>query len=327
MVGHYSIKIHLNLNKCDNPLHLLINTSNYHPNSKIPDSNTIGFPSFKHKRFDYNFAFNCVVQTHKISIRMASPSFKQRFQNKVSTMSRFGELELDSNRAISIPANYQIHKTVMQVSASNIIKGNLQSPKAPIHDYLDQPHMPSIDHGSYFTALHASEALPYKHHLSRSVDLAQPINKDILPNLSLQKTIDSHRRNFSYSATQRKVAEEISQVRESPKTRQGSLDSDYYRKIQASPGFKPYTLSDYKAIKPDKYYELGGLGQINVGTEDWVKKKETHDKRKEYAQRIKEKSSMPTYNLISPIKEDRALNVRQMETHIPLSPVKLIDRN
>lgn len=37
--------------------------------------------------------------------------------------------------------------------------------------------------------------------------------------------------------------------------------------------FSPYTLKDYKNIQSDKYYQLGGLGAFNIGTEEWNRKK------------------------------------------------------
>ena len=46
--------------------------------------------------------------------------------------------------------------------------------------------------------------------------------------------------------------------------------------------YQPYTISDYKNIKFEKYFELGGLGPTYVGSEDWVKKKELYDKRRKY---------------------------------------------
>ena len=33
-------------------------------------------------------------------------------------------------------------------------------------------------------------------------------------------------------------------------------------------GYIPYTLSEYKIIKPTSYYELGGLGAYNIGTKE-----------------------------------------------------------
>ena len=38
--------------------------------------------------------------------------------------------------------------------------------------------------------------------------------------------------------------------------------------VKAIEEYKPYTLKDYQNIKADKYYELGGLGPSNLGTED-----------------------------------------------------------
>ena len=51
--------------------------------------------------------------------------------------------------------------------------------------------------------------------------------------------------------------------------------------------YKPYTLKDYQIIKTDKYFELGGLGPSNLGTEDWKQKKEMMDKRISYAKHVK----------------------------------------
>ena len=50
--------------------------------------------------------------------------------------------------------------------------------------------------------------------------------------------------------------------------------------------YTPYTLKDYHAIKTNKYLELGGLGAFMIGTEEWQKKKELHDKRKSYARQV-----------------------------------------
>jgi hypothetical protein len=46
--------------------------------------------------------------------------------------------------------------------------------------------------------------------------------------------------------------------------------------------FKPYTIKDYYSIKPKTYYQLGGLGPSNVGSDDWILKKNLKEKRKNY---------------------------------------------
>ncbi|CAG9315557.1 unnamed protein product [Blepharisma stoltei] len=265
---------------------------------------------------------------------MASPSFKDRFQNKTSTMSRLGELDLDTSRAITMPNSHQIHKTVMQVSASNIIKGPIQSPRAPAADYPQFPsqnHISTFDNSSYLNSSTSNDTSAYKHHLSRSVDFSNPpLIPDVYHNLH-QKTIDSHRRNFSYSAAQRKVAEDYNNaLKETPKTRQAQYEGDYYRSKKIQGGFKPYTLNDYKAIKPEKYYELGGLGPT-IGSDDWLKKREIHEKRKEYADKIKQtkQNIVPPYNLVTPFKDEKNFSLRQSDNGmpVPLSPVKIMNHD
>jgi hypothetical protein len=46
--------------------------------------------------------------------------------------------------------------------------------------------------------------------------------------------------------------------------------------------FKPYTLRDYKEIKPQKYFSLGGLG-ANVGGDEWRKQRLKLDRMTEYS--------------------------------------------
>lgn len=50
--------------------------------------------------------------------------------------------------------------------------------------------------------------------------------------------------------------------------------------------FKPYTLQDYQSIKPTNYYTLGGLGPSNIGTEDWLRRKQLIDKRNDYGRKV-----------------------------------------
>ena len=50
--------------------------------------------------------------------------------------------------------------------------------------------------------------------------------------------------------------------------------------------FSPYTLKDYKKIKPNKYILLGGLG-ANIGNEDWKKASEKKQKMKNYWKTLK----------------------------------------
>ena len=54
---------------------------------------------------------------------------------------------------------------------------------------------------------------------------------------------------------------------------------------RASPensGYVPYTLKEYKATKPRSYYQLGGLGPIHIGSDNWKIKKNMYSKRYQY---------------------------------------------
>ena len=62
--------------------------------------------------------------------------------------------------------------------------------------------------------------------------------------------------------------------------------SPNFPKKQSKINYTPYTLTDYERIKFDKYYVLGGLGPVNLGTEEWRAKKLALDRRNKYANRV-----------------------------------------
>jgi hypothetical protein len=78
--------------------------------------------------------------------------------------------------------------------------------------------------------------------------------------------------------------------------------------------FVPYSIKDYNNIKPEGYYELGGLGPSSVGTDDWVKRKEMQERRKEYAKQIVANNSnrLPPSNKRRPERQvEEKLSARQ----------------
>ena len=50
--------------------------------------------------------------------------------------------------------------------------------------------------------------------------------------------------------------------------------------------FTPYSLNDYKLIKPKKYYMLGGVGPARIGSDEWVVEKNSLEKRRKYAAEV-----------------------------------------
>ena len=52
---------------------------------------------------------------------MATTNFMERFKDKISTMGRFGELELDSNRAVSKQSSCFQTKSNLKLAANSIL--------------------------------------------------------------------------------------------------------------------------------------------------------------------------------------------------------------
>ncbi|OMJ68102.1 hypothetical protein SteCoe_34537 [Stentor coeruleus] len=91
--------------------------------------------------------------------------------------------------------------------------------------------------------------------------------------------------------------------------------------------YKPYTLKDYQNIKSDKYYELGGLGASNVGTDEWKLRKEMIEKRLSYGKQVKiANANLPPVVMKKTLKEEvkvvsKAERAKQFARMIP-KPVK-----
>lgn len=193
---------------------------------------------------------------------MATANFIDRFKNKVSTVGKSGELDINVSRPIVKASSAQFHKSIMQLSASNIIRNNLQSPT----------HPPLLDSYKSARPIRVDSTEDYQLLTQKNADdFSSPSRTNVLSGTSskmsgINETEKKPRRKHSHSATP--VRKE--QLPEVPKTSDGvtqSLEPRYSQRTQNSE-FSPYTLQDYQVIKTDKYYELGGLGPINVGTED-----------------------------------------------------------
>ena len=53
---------------------------------------------------------------------------------------------------------------------------------------------------------------------------------------------------------------------------------------------EPETFEQFNKKNPGKYYELGGLGPVNVGTEQWKQGKNRRTQAQEYARSVREKN-------------------------------------
>ncbi|CAG9327667.1 unnamed protein product [Blepharisma stoltei] len=208
---------------------------------------------------------------------MAQTNFIERFKNKVSTIGKSGEIEIDPAKPILKANSAQFHKSIMQLSASNIIRNNLQSPKPDTFVSARPIKVAAKDD---------SPTSPKTVTATFSAPLQPEVINGATPNISQSRNPDQNqRRNYSHSATPFRKP----QVDDVPKTSDGITQSfeSRYAKKQGVIDFSPYTLTDYHMIKNDKYYELGGLGAVNIGTEEWIKRKEMQDRRVDYAKQVK----------------------------------------
>jgi hypothetical protein len=124
---------------------------------------------------------------------------------------------------------------------------------------------------------------------------ATPVNElDLTPRSGNNNPADSFPRKQTQSA--KPFRNLIREEKKSVKT------SGYLPPVEE---FKPYTLRDYQNIKPEKYYELGGLGPSTIGSEQWKIKKQIINRRNEYIKQIflTSNNNLPPSSMRHPIEK------------------------
>ena len=166
---------------------------------------------------------------------MASKNFQERFKNRYSTISQDGAISINPERAIIKPSPSQLHSTVIKTSANSIINSGVISPAQKY----------SLQNSDYSFYGSASVAYTEPAALRFSTNLDEPSNE-----------IVKRANNQSALPLRNKDSQSLTKEEFSNKT--------FQKNIQ----YKPYTLKDYNIIKPTNYYQLGGLGPSNIGTDD-----------------------------------------------------------
>ena len=180
---------------------------------------------------------------------MSDSSFIERFKYKSSTLSISGLTEVNPDRVVSKPPPSQVHGSIIKASANFILKkSNSPQPEhfSPVHSSI-----PSLKNSSSNKTHAQSSNFPPN---SESPKFAK--RKMMPPTPIIAK----------------------SEVGGPPEY--AELNRSYDKKEMKE--FKPYTIKDYYSIKPKAYYQLGGLGPSNVGSDDWILKKKLKEKRKNY---------------------------------------------
>lgn len=170
--------------------------------------------------------------------------FAERFRDKSSTMSYSGTLAVNPSLAVRKPSEAQVHSNILKSSANSILKKSIS---------------PQPDTFAAFHGTNPSIKLSQNDH--------QHAQSSFLPTHS-----DSPR------LIKRKLVP-IAPVLDSSEGKHKEMNRSYERTEYKN--FTPYTLKDYHSIKPQTYYQLGGLGP-NVGSEEWLQKKNLNEKRINY---------------------------------------------
>jgi hypothetical protein len=183
-----------------------------------------------------------------------SNSFVSRFKNKSTTVSINGELQVNPERAILRPNEFQLHSSIIN-SANFILKGSSGSVSNQI------------------SAIHSSNPSNLENFIEQ--DHAQ-VKSSMLPLKLSSPKLEKRKKNASTTPIIAKndLANEVPAK---------GINKSYERKRKE---FTPYTIRDYYSIKPHDYYQLGGLGPVNVGTFEWLQKKQLNDKRIKYGKNV-----------------------------------------
>jgi hypothetical protein len=226
---------------------------------------------------------------------MASNEFIARFQGKTSTMSKHGTFNVEGTPTVnktSSPFQFT-SQSIMRSSGED--KTNYAFQSMPSSGYNFFRPIKALAHSSSIqpqTEVLSTIPMPPSDSIStQPIPLQEPQVK-LPPAARMSPKSDTAAlRRSNYPPMPKKR-------RQSPASVQGTVESVTEKQLAPiKDSFSPYTLKDYKQIRPSKYYILGGLGAVNIGSEEWKAKKSLYDKRTDFArklQRLHAEQILPT---------------------------------
>jgi hypothetical protein len=181
---------------------------------------------------------------------MSSLSFQERFKSRTTILSNSGALLINPSASITKAKASQLHSLPKAQMSSPVSKSSKVSPQYPLG------HSGSSFYSSELKALSEVPSLKHSYKPDKPLDKSPSRHQ-------YQSSLPVRKKNYS------------------------SMDcNEIVNKTYIKIDYTPYTLKDYKTIKPQTYYLLGGLGPSNIGTEDWSKKKELKEKRWSYGKDV-----------------------------------------
>lgn len=227
---------------------------------------------------------------------MASNDFITRFQGKIGTMNKHGTFNLEGQ----VPIN---RASAFQSTGQSIIRSSFES-NDKVYAFQSLPNsgynffrpIKALGHSSSILATEELQSNTTAQTIESSsfpksnvVQVQEPIPEVIARMSPKSDTAAMRRMNYPPAPKRKRLSpasgHEVPVVKEDPKP-----------SPSRSP-YNPYTLKDYKQIRPNRYYMLGGLGAANIGTEIWTEKKSLYDRRADFAkklQRLHAEQLLPT---------------------------------
>ena len=199
-----------------------------------------------------------------------SLAFKERFRDRMGAVGRQGELE-DPNSLPSSQIQPPLHTSPLPFARPlHLHQSQASQPSFPP---VRPPAQPAV------AAAHSTTMVgtPLKGSLSESIPLRKP------PLATQTNTPISHRNDL------RKSSDILKKTIEKPGFFAANTNNPE-KKARSEPrsqaGFSPYTLEDYRLIRPTKYSPLGGLGASMVGSQEWLRKKDLDSRKKTYGLQV-----------------------------------------
>lgn len=231
---------------------------------------------------------------------MAALSFQEKFKHKVSVMGRQGELSMSQARPIA--ALLPESKSHFRAAAAAVIQGI--TPVQPSETHLSLQQESKEDFPVFAKPIRITRKV-----ISDTFsECAAPVRLMVAEvAMSEHAVVGDHKVSHSIDF-QRPVRDTTQPLYPPLSLKAPSKDSVHnHRKQIKSADFTPYTLQDYRKIKPSKYYFLGGLGPVNKENPEWKFRFQLQHRRVEYGKRVlrsaKEGTPTPSMLRYSPSEE------------------------
>jgi len=197
---------------------------------------------------------------------MAGLSFQEKLKNKLSTVGKQGELSMSQARAVAgqLPES----KSHFKYAAAAVMQTNA-------------------------TVLQTNAPVLQKEELvfAKPIRVTRKVIRDTYSECAapVRFKVADVATSETAAVSNRKVSHSIDfqhPVTSSPQSvHPASPQAFNPRKQTKSTDFTPYTLQDYRKIKPIKYSFLGGLGPANKETPEWKLRFKLHRRRLDYGKR------------------------------------------